>query len=61
MSKTPECSIQEAKRNYHRTWRKENPTKVRNAQIRYWLRKAEALLLEENNSNELHQIGDSKK
>ena len=31
----------EAKRNYMRIWRKQNPEKVRAAQTRYWLKVAQ--------------------
>lgn len=38
---TPEAK--EAKRNYIRKWRKANPDKVRAANERYWLKKAQEL------------------
>lgn len=34
--------VKERKREYFRNWRKNNPDKVRAAQERYWLRKANA-------------------
>lgn len=32
--------IREAKRKYHREWRRTHPENVRAAQMRYWMRKA---------------------
>lgn len=32
---------------YHREWRAKNPDKVREANRRYWLKKAEAILAQE--------------
>ncbi len=31
--------IRKAKNSYHRTWQKQNPDKVRQAQERYWKKK----------------------
>ena len=36
----------EARRQYMRTWRRNNPDKVRAANARYWARKGEQLLQE---------------
>ena len=38
---TEEEKIRDAKRDYHRQWRKKNPEKVRAAQERFWRRKLE--------------------
>ena len=36
-----------ARREYQRQWRKANPEKVREIQMRYWVRKAEKAMSEE--------------
>lgn len=36
-------TAEEARREYFRRWRKNNPEKVKAAQLRYWQRKAEAM------------------
>lgn len=33
----------ELRRNYHREWQRKNPDKVKAAQDRYWMRKAEQI------------------
>ena len=35
-------SIKKARRDYQREWRKKNPEKVKAAQERYWLKKAQS-------------------
>lgn len=48
MSEIKEAA-REAKRLYHREWRRKNPDKVREIQRRYWIRKAKKLLAERGN------------
>lgn len=39
-------AAREAKRQYHRRWRKKNPERVASAQARYWERQADKLAAE---------------
>lgn len=47
----------EARREYQRQWRKANPEKVREIQMRYWMRKAEKAMREEEITNEKNGNG----
>lgn len=41
----------EARREYQRKWRQQNPEKVKAAQERHWLKKAQELLKSQERSN----------
>lgn len=40
-----------AKNKYMREWRRKNPEKVRENQKKYWLRKAQKMLVEQGGNN----------
>lgn len=44
--------INEARRAYFKEWRKKNPDKVKAAQERHWLKKAQEMLKEQEQTNE---------
>lgn len=41
--KIMEDKVREARRAYHREWRKRNPEKARAIQMRYWVRRAKKM------------------
>lgn len=53
-SDVTEDMIKEAKRQYHREWRKKNPDKAKVISDRYWLKKATQLKVEDDK----HEITD---
>ena len=46
-------AAKEAKRQYHRRWRKKNPDRVASAQARYWERQAQKIAAEVEESEEV--------
>lgn len=40
-----------ARNKYHNNWQRQNPEKVKKAQERYWQKKAQKMLEEQNNEN----------
>ncbi|MBQ1778213.1 MAG: hypothetical protein IIZ93_08675 [Acidaminococcaceae bacterium] len=42
-AKEKELAAKEARRQYQKTWRAKNPDKVKAAQLRYWVKKAEQM------------------
>ena len=48
----------EARREYRRKWRQNNPDKVREQQIRYWTRKAEQQAREKQEAQNNNEVQD---
>lgn len=51
MNKNTEDLAKQAKNEYHNIWQKRNPEKVRQAQKRYWEKKAKELQSKERTEN----------